>query len=59
MTEEEFQVEAKKNGIPEDVIRENVEAIRKMKKFIPNLTYEESLKTMIKIQNEPNEELSV
>jgi hypothetical protein len=59
MTEEEFQAEAKKHGIPEDIIRENVEAIRKMKRFIPNLTYEESLRTMVKIQNESDEELSV
>jgi hypothetical protein len=59
MTEEEFQIEAKKHGIPENIVRENVKAIRKMKKFIPDLTYEESLRKMIKIQNEPDEELSV
>jgi hypothetical protein len=38
---------------------ENIKAIRKMKKFIPSLTYEETLAMMIKIQREPNEKLRI
>jgi hypothetical protein len=59
MTEEEFHAESKKYGIPENIVMENIKAIKKMKKFIPGLTYEETLTMMIKIQREFDEGLSV